>query len=561
MNNNSSTLLLQLKSATATSFSLPLPSSSHILPLPPLLFLALLPCVFIAPVLPRLIRHIFFSPLSLLPGPFLAKHGPLFPVLLLRLRLAQSIAALHRQYGAGSAVVIAPNIVSLSAPEDIRRIYGSHAFRKDARLGKVTFGGVGNVFSELNPVAHTRLLKLTSPSFRPLALLSTQPSLHRPLASLCLRLEKDTLLHGSANIHQLYRLLSFDMLSSALFGHDLGCLEQGGHPVVEDLDAFMLQTALRTVLPAWVCAVLCWLPGVGWTMRADERLAEYGLAALEAHRVLYPAPSSSETGDMLTPLRRSLDSSGQALSDRAIAGNLATYILAGADTTPSALTFITWELARRPDIYAKLREVLERTVREGGMTEGEEWTYERLKECTYLAAVVKEGLRCYPPTVMPMTRVVPPEGFRLSAQPGEKSGQVALEPGTLVCASAWTGHYDPLVFDQPGRFDPGRWLVRDRPADGLGEEEWKESEKKRLERMEECWMPFGVGVRKCQGRLLAEIELYLTIATVVSRFSLSLHPSTTEESMRPVELVTLGPKGGRCEIVFERRGMDLGLQR
>ncbi|KZO98500.1 cytochrome P450 [Calocera viscosa TUFC12733] len=250
----------------------------------------------------------------------------------------------------------------------------------------------------------------------------------------------------------------------------------------------MIETAIQTILPTALYKLLKLLPLRSWQFitQADQRLADYGLTALHAHRALYPTLSpaqAQECGDMLGPLRLSLDQdTGLPMSDAQIAGNLATYILAGADTTPAALSFITWELARRADVYAKLRGELEAAAREAGLAEGEDWRFEQLKELPYLAAVVKEGLRRYPPTVMPMTRVVPREGLQLSPAAG---GEM-LEAGTYVCASPWNLQMDATVFPEPERFEPERWL-------SATEEERK--------RMEESWMPFGLGVRACQGKL------------------------------------------------------------
>ncbi|KAG6474514.1 hypothetical protein ZIOFF_068451 [Zingiber officinale] len=83
-------------------------------------------------------------------------------------------------------------------------------------------------------------------------------------------------------------------------------------------------------------------------------------------------------------------------SEEFVRDNLISFVLAGRDTTPSALTRFFWVLSSRPDVVAQIRGEIERI--RSGRRQGETlFTQDDLKQMNYLQAAISETLRLYPP--------------------------------------------------------------------------------------------------------------------------------------------------------------------
>ena len=139
---------------------------------------------------------------------------------------------------------------------------------------------------------------------------------------------------------------------------------------------------------------------------------------------------------------------------------------AGIDTTGDALSFLLHQLSL-PESW----EVQEKLAHEFQENEGK-----GLDELRYLDAVVKEGLRCFPPIPMSQPRYVPEGGRTIAGYfvPG----------GTIVSAQAWSVHLlNEDVYPDGGKFVPERWLDEERTLD-----------------MNRLFFAFGLGARGCVGR-------------------------------------------------------------
>lgn len=73
-------------------------------------------------------------------------------------------------------------------------------------------------------------------------------------------------------------------------------------------------------------------------------------------------------------------------SQEYIRDQLLAMILGGRDTSANTMSSLFWVLARRGDVYGKLRAEI------GGL-EGRKPTWENLKELKYLNMVLKESMK------------------------------------------------------------------------------------------------------------------------------------------------------------------------
>jgi len=183
------------------------------------------------------------------------------------------------------------------------------------------------------------------------------------------------------------------------------------------------------------------------------------------------------------------------MSDRELRDQLVTLLLAGHETTATALAWTFDLLAHEPAALARLSA----EVRAG---DGEQ---------RYLRAVISESLRLRP--------VVPLAG-RALAQELRCDGLV-LPAGTDVTPAIWLTHTRADLYPDPHAFRPERFLDQ-APATY-------------------AWIPFGGGVRRCLGAAFAELEMRVVLSCVLERFELST-------SRRPERVlrrgVTLAPRHG-----------------
>jgi cytochrome P450 len=194
---------------------------------------------------------------------------------------------------------------------------------------------------------------------------------------------------------------------------------------------------------------------------------------------------------------------GEPMGDQELRDQLITLLLAGHETTATALAWTFDLLLRNPQPLARLRAELA----EGG----EE----------YLRAVISESLRLRP--------VVPLAGRRLHA-PLRVEGY-ELPEGTDVTPAIWLAHTRADIYPEPLEFRPERFLD-DSPESY-------------------AWIPFGGGVRRCLGASFAEFEMRVVLREVLSRCDLRSTRSAPERIAR--RNITFSPRRGTPVILTARR--------
>ena len=195
------------------------------------------------------------------------------------------------------------------------------------------------------------------------------------------------------------------------------------------------------------------------------------------------------------------DEAGEALSDQELRDELVTLLMAGHETTATALAWATHDLARDERVQTLARaEVL-------GASEDPE----ALARLPYLEAVCKESLR--------RTPVIP--AMARTALEDCEIGGVAIKAGAGVGAALYLTHHDPQIFPEPDRYRPERFLER------------------KFSPYE--FFPFGAGIRRCIGVSFAMYEMKLVLAELLRAH----HFSSNAKRSAPVRRnVTLSPRDG-----------------
>jgi cytochrome P450 len=221
------------------------------------------------------------------------------------------------------------------------------------------------------------------------------------------------------------------------------------------------------------------------------------------------AQDLGERSDILSLLLLARDEDGMEMTDQELRDELVTLLLAGHETTATAVAWAVERLVRHPDKLARL-------VAEIDAGEGDE----------YMQAVISETLRVRP--VVPMV-------VRVLQEPLDVGGR-ELPAGTRVVPSIYLTNRNPRVYGSPDEFMPERFL---------------ESSPETF-----SWIPFGGGIRRCIGASFATLEMKLILQTVLGELSPSV-PSRGGRLWRKGEwnrrrAITLVPSAG-ARVSWRRR--------
>ncbi|MCG8418078.1 MAG: cytochrome P450 [Proteobacteria bacterium] len=197
--------------------------------------------------------------------------------------------------------------------------------------------------------------------------------------------------------------------------------------------------------------------------------------------------------DALSVLVRASDEYGAKLSIEELGDQTLTLLLAGHDTSASALVSFCLLTGQHPRIIERLREEQRSIDVEDNLT------CDHLKQMSYLDQVVKEVLRVIPPV---------PGGFRRVIAPCEFGGY-SIPKGWIVSYQIHSNHMDPEHFAEPHRFDPDRFAP-DRAED---------------KRTRFALVPFGGGPRVCIGMEFARLEIMVLGARLARHYNWTLKPN------------------------------------
>jgi cytochrome P450 len=214
-------------------------------------------------------------------------------------------------------------------------------------------------------------------------------------------------------------------------------------------------------------------------------------------------PDLGERDDILSALVAARFEDGEGMSDSELRDQLMTLLLAGHETTATALAWAFDMLLRHPAELGKLR---------GEIDDGGE---------DYMRATITEVLRLRP--------VVPLAGRRLAEE--LRVDGLALPAGTDVTPAIWLTHTRPDIYPDPLAFRPERFLENNPDT--------------------YSWIPFGGGVRRCLGAAFAEFEMRIVLREVLSRYELRAARTKPERVGR--RNITLSPRDGTPVVVTARR--------
>jgi len=230
-----------------------------------------------------------------------------------------------------------------------------------------------------------------------------------------------------------------------------------------------------------------------WHRRAQHKTRAQALLREEITRCRQD-PQLAQRSDALAMLVRTVDDTAQPMTDDELVDQLLTLLLAGHDTTATALAWTFERLIRDPAL-------LDRTIRSAQSGDN-----------AWLDAVCKESLRVRPVAYQVGRRLTKP--LQLA--------EYRIPAGTTLASSIDLVHHSARHYLDPEVFRPQRFL--DQRVDPS------------------VWFPFGGGVRRCLGATFAQVEMRTVLGEVLRRVELA--PTTAPDEQARARHVMLVPHQG-----------------
>jgi cytochrome P450 len=381
------------------------------------------------------------------------------------------IPAFHEEYGDTFSLQILPGprtLVVFSDPADVKEIFAADPSQFHAGKGNEILKPVMGEHSVLltDDGEHQRARKLLMPAF-------TGPSMraYQPLVEAIAKVEVDSW-HDGDTLVTLDRMnaITLDVILQVVFGvtdeERLAVLRPKVNRMV-NIDAKMLL--------AWSYPRLFALPPWRGYFRNQKQVDELLYAEIAERRAAHDLDGRDDVLSRL--LRVGMESDGGAgetpLTDAEMRDQLVTLLLAGHETTASALSWTLHELGRDPQILA-----LAVAAADAG-------------DDAYLEACLKESMRLHP--------II--DFVARTLQSDQVVAGHRLPRGTTVTPSIMLSHSREESFEDADLFRPERFTAGKIAAN--------------------TWIPFGGGVRRCIGAAFSLMEGTVVLREILQRYEVN----------------------------------------
>jgi unspecific monooxygenase len=385
----------------------------------------------------------------------------------------------------------------LNAPDDIRHVLVDNYenYTRTAAGIRVLrpMLGEGLLLAEGRTWKHQR--RTLAPAFTPRAVTTLVPHM---ISAIDETLEELQAKRGEpVDLRQIMQRMALEIAGRTMFSFEMGALGA-------ELRGFVMQYGMKLARPHFFDLLL----PLGWPTPQDlprhffrKRWIRF-VAALIAERRAAGKNEGAPPRDLFDLMVAARDpETGEAFSDAQLGDQVATMILAGHETTATALFWALYLLALDPATQQQLAGEAQAAGANGAFD---------IDRLPFTRAVIDETLRLYPPAFLIA---------RAAAGPDTLGGNGVIRDDVIMIAP-WLLHRHERLWREPNAFMPQRFMPGAPPPDRF------------------AYLPFGVGARVCIGAHFALVEATLALAKLIGHFRVSL---LDEDPVMPVGIVTTQP--------------------
>lgn len=359
--------------------------------------------------------------------------------------------------------------------------------------------GEGLLIAEGRAWKHQR--RTLAPAFTPRAVATLVPHMLAATEETIAKLQAAS--GGPVDLREAMQRMTLEIAGRTMFS-----FEMGSHgPTLRD---FVMEYGERLARPHLLDLLL----PLGWPSPQDFSRARFRkrwtrfVAMLMAQRRAAGKNEGAPPRDLFDLMDAARDpETGEAFTDEQLGDQVATMILAGHETTATALFWALYLLALDATTQDQLAAELEGATVNGALD------IERLK---FTRAVIDETMRLYPPAFLIARAAAGPD--TIAGMPVKKNDVVLIAP--------WLLHRHEKLWRDPNAFIPSRFMPPSPPPDRF------------------AYLPFGVGARVCIGAHFALVEATLALARIIGAFRVEL---LDREPVMPIGVVTTQPD---CSPMF-----------
>jgi cytochrome P450 len=471
----------------------------------------------------RQLRHV--------PGPWLSKVCNL-PLAFydLQYRRNPKIHQLHRRHG--PVVCIAPNEVSICAPESILDVYSSTLrWPKSDYFDHFMGYNERSVFATKSYEDHRAKRRLISSFYQPSTIYKV-PEIQERVYECCRSVLRGIPHDREIDVYSLVDHYAFDVITWLALGPAY-CSNTINSPsperkILAGLKRQQVYGPFRIKYPflyKLLGKILLTINRQWHSWSAEDDLASWCkkrvLAALDDPRTM--------SSHCLLRHLVTRSSGHKARPSEWITAEVLDNINAAEATVAVTTTYLIWRLSEATAVewQEKIRDEVAALPLQA---DGSPSFADIDSKVPSLEACLREVYRLHPASSGRAERVVPKGGHVLSG--------VYIPEGTIVAASLAALQRQADIFPEPDRFRPQRWL---------------DAAPERLKIQEAHSIPFGHGSRICLGKALATVEIKVIVANIYLRYTTMLGKSTTPESMTQCSTHDAVPKALACFIRFQGR--------
>ncbi|WP_315743549.1 MULTISPECIES: cytochrome P450 [unclassified Bradyrhizobium] len=351
--------------------------------------------------------------------------------------------------------------------------------------------GDGLLTAEGKAWKHQR--RTLAPAFTPRAVSGLIPHMVAVVDETVARLTQQG--DAPVDLREIMQLMTLDIAGRTMFSFEMG--RHGS-----TLRDFVFEYGTRLASPHLLDIVL----PLSWPTPRDLARARFRkrwtafVAMLMAERRARGKSEDAPPRDLFDLMGAARDpETGAAFTDAQLADEVATMILAGHETTATALFWALYLLALDP----LTQDRLAREAKDNPATDDPE-------RLPFTRAVVDETLRLYPPAFLIARAALGPDAV----------AGFPVKRGDVILIAPWLLHRHEKLWRAPNAFMPDRFLPNAPPPERFS------------------YLPFGAGARVCVGAHFALVEAVLALARLVAAFRIELIDTVP---VTPVGVVTTQP--------------------
>lgn len=374
----------------------------------------------------------FVSPLSKVPGPLVSR----FTSLVLKYHELNGnrrlyVHGLHQKYGA--TVRLSPSEVAFANGEAMKEIYmsGGSGYDKTEFYDLFRQYGTKTAFSTLPKGEHSQRKRLYADRYAMTNVLRPEIVTSIETCSQSVVKKCGGAAGKSVDVYEVLHCYALDCASHFLFGRH-GTDSLNSESDLEYMKELSYDNSLQRRMLHYYNP---------WVSTLMESFAPVKKSRNVSRSSQYVLDKTVDLDPSKHTLMEKLRSQKAVLQDIEMSAECMDHMAAGIDTTGDGLCFLMWfiSLPQNLSIQQRLHEELSSN------------TSNRLEDLPYLDAVIKEGLRCFPPIPMSLPRYAPAGGRTINGY--------FIPAKTIVSCQPWSvNRLDEAVFPDPDAFNPERWL-------------------------------------------------------------------------------------------------------